>query len=81
MASMADVGEMEVGTGFVVRRILFDGPRARCGGCGLGVGDRAELVERNHASVVVRVAGGRLVRCPLDVACFVEVERAGEAGG
>jgi hypothetical protein len=79
VATVANLAGADTGERFVVRRILFDGPRTQCGTWGLQAGDRVELVERGRGGVLVRDAEGRLIRCPLDVACYVEVvrERAG----
>lgn len=74
MRAVANLAEVGRGERFMVRRILFDGPRVRCGAEGLRAGDRGELVERGRGVVLMRV-GNELVRCPLDVACYVEVVR------
>jgi hypothetical protein len=75
VATVANLAGADTGERFVVRRILFDGPRAQCGTWGLQAGDRVELVERGRGGVLVRDVAGRLIRCPLDVACYVEVVR------
>lgn len=75
MATVANLAGADTGERFVVRRILFDGPRAQCGTWGLQAGDRVELVERGRGGVLVRDVAGQLIRCPLDVACYVEVVR------
>lgn len=57
-----------------VRRILFDGPRVRCGDLGLHEGDRLEVGWWEGGAVVVRRHDGGSVRCPAEVARFVEIE-------
>ncbi len=59
-----------------VRRILFDCLRRRCGELGLHEGDRLHLGERDGESLIVRRGDGGSVRCPTEVARFVEVDAA-----
>jgi len=70
--SLADVAPDEVVT---VRRVLFECLRARCAKLGLREGDRVDVRGRRHSSRVLRTADGRLVRCPPELARFVEVRR------
>ncbi len=57
-----------------VRRILFDGPRTRCSDLGLREGDRLELGRWEGGALVVRRRDGGSVRCPAELARFVEIE-------
>lgn len=60
-----------------VRRIFFDGPRRQCGALGLHEGDRLSGGRWEGASLLVRTGDGGSVRCPVELARFVEVEGAG----
>lgn len=62
-----------------VRRIVFDGVRARCSELGLAEGDRLRVEDRDGEWVRLRRFGGGEVRCPEDLARFVEVDA--EDGG
>lgn len=71
--SLAEVTEEQT---VAVRRILFDGLRVRCGDLGLHEGDRLSLARREGEALLVSTGDGRWVRCPAQVARFVEVEPA-----
>lgn len=73
MQSLAEVG---LDRTVAVRRILFECVRDRCAELGLGEGDRLSVSERAGGGVLVRAGDGRTVRCPTDLARFVEVGRS-----
>jgi hypothetical protein len=59
----------------VVRRVLFDSLRAHCAERGIKPGARVTVVRSGESNVVLWEAGGKVVRCPPEVARFVEVAR------
>lgn len=64
-----------------VRLVLFDSLRAYCADLGLHDGDRVILLEEGSTDVVVRGSGGIVVRCPSDLARFVEAARDESSAG
>jgi hypothetical protein len=58
-----------------VRQVIFDSLRAYCGELGLREGERVTRLEDSPSNVLLRGAGGRVVRCPSEYARFVEVAR------
>lgn len=70
--SLADVEPDEVVT---VQRVLFECLQARCEKMGLREGDRISVRGCHCSTCELRAADGRLVRCPLELARFVEVRR------
>ncbi len=70
--SLAEVAPDEVVT---VRRVLFECLQARCAKLGLREGDRVSVRGRRYSTRVLRKPDGRLVRCPPELARFVEVRR------
>jgi hypothetical protein len=63
------------GEGVTVRQILFDGLRDYCADLGIHEGCRFTLLEGDPSKVLLRGAGGAVVRCPVEFARFVEVAR------
>ncbi len=63
---------MTEGDTVTVRRICFDCVRARCAALGVREGDRVRLAGSGLASVDLE-GEGRVIRCPVDYARFVEV--------
>jgi hypothetical protein len=57
----------------VVRRILFECLRERCGELGLREGDRLSLSRRDREALVLRTGDGGSVHCPVGLARFVEI--------
>ncbi len=68
--SLAEVPPDEVVT---VHRVLFECLQAHCDGLGLREGDRVSVGGELNSTRVLCKADGRLVRCPLELARFVEV--------
>lgn len=71
--SLAEVGPDQM---IAVRRILFECVRDRCAELGVSEGDRLSVSERAGGGVLVRAGDGRAVRCPTDLARFVEIGRS-----
>lgn len=61
----------------VVRRILFECLRERCGDLGLREGDHLRFGRWEGGALLVRKRDGRVVSCPVALARFVEVEGVG----
>lgn len=57
-----------------VRRILFDCLRERCGDLGLHEGDRLRDGGWDGSVLLARRDDGGSVRCPVELARFVEIE-------
>lgn len=72
--SLAEIAPNQMVT---VRRILFDCLRERCGDLGLREGDRLKLGRWEGEVVVVRMGSGAVIRCPAELARFVEIEGVG----
>jgi hypothetical protein len=70
--SLVDVAPGET---VMVRQIVFESPRTYCAELGVHEGDRVTRLESGLSTVLVREASGRVVRCPPDLARFVEVAR------
>jgi hypothetical protein len=58
----------------VVRRILFGCLRARCAELGVHEGDVVSVASHGTPTLVLRRPDRSLVRCPADVARFIEVQ-------
>ena len=71
MRSLAETDPDEM---VAVRRIVFDCVRARCADLGLAEGAAVRVDERTGDWVRVRPVGGVEVRCPAELARFVEVD-------
>jgi hypothetical protein len=69
--------ESDVGRSATVRVILFEGLRERCAELGLREGDRLVVDGRERESLVLRRGTGVPIRCPVELARFVEVEGQG----
>jgi hypothetical protein len=63
-----------VGTSATVRVILFECLRERCAELGLREGDRLVVDGRDRESLLIRNGAGGAVRCPVELARFVEVD-------
>jgi hypothetical protein len=74
--SLAEVGRDEAA---VIRRILFEGLRERCGDLGLREGDRLVSGGCVGETLLLRTREGGSLRCPSALARFIEVEA--EPGG
>ncbi len=82
--SLAEVAPDEV---VIVRRILFECLESHCAELGVREGDRLSVVGESPYSVVggdtpallFRTPDGRLVRCPPELARFIEVHREVDA--
>lgn len=57
-----------------MRMILFEGLRDRCGELGVREGDRLVVDGREGDSLLIRTDSSGALRCPTEVARFVEVE-------
>lgn len=60
-----------------VRRIVFDGVRARCADLGLAEGAAVRVDGQAGGCVLVHAADGAQVCCPAELARFVEVDGDG----
>jgi hypothetical protein len=69
--SLADTTTNEAVT---VRRILFECLQAHCAELGVHEGDLVRVTEEGTATLMLRRPDGSLVRCPPEVARFIEVE-------
>ena len=69
--SLADATTDEVVT---VRRILFGCLQAHCAELGVHEGDLVRVADDGSSTLTLRSSDGRLVRCPPELARFVEVE-------
>ena len=69
--SLAEVTSDEVVT---VRRILFECIRARCAELGVEEGDFVRVGDDGARTLTLRRPDGRIVRCPQELARFVEVQ-------
>lgn len=58
-----------------VRRVLFECVQARCAELGLREGDRVRVGGGRHSTRVLRRMDRRVLRCPAELARFVEVIR------
>jgi len=70
--SLMDVMPDEVVT---VRRVLFECLQAHCAELGLREGDRVRVGGGRRSTRLLRTADGGLLRCPPELARFVEVRR------
>jgi hypothetical protein len=70
----ASLLESPIGHPMTVRMILFEGPRERCGELGLHKGDRLVVDGREGELLLIRKDAARTLRCPVELARFVEVE-------
>lgn len=66
--------ESRVGQNTTVRVILFECLRERCAELGLHQGDRLVVDGRDRDSLVIRKGAGSALRCPVELARFVEVD-------
>lgn len=63
-----------VGRAAIVRVILFDSLRERCGELGVREGDRVVVTGRDGDSLLIRKRAGPELRCPCEIARFVGIE-------
>lgn len=66
--------DSRVGRSATVRVILFEGLRDQCAELGLREGDRLVVDGREAESLVIRSGSGVPLRCPVELARFVEVD-------
>jgi hypothetical protein len=71
------LAEIEPGQAVTVRRILFECLRRQCGELGLHEGDRLSLGGWRGEAILVRTGEGASLRCPTELARFVEVVQEG----
>jgi hypothetical protein len=69
--SLAEIAPDEVVT---VRRILFECLQEHCAELGVQEGDLVSVGEDGSPALVLRKRDGQVVRCPPELARFVEVE-------
>ena len=69
--SLAEATLNEVVT---VRRILFGCLQAHCAELGVHEGDVVRVADDGSEALTLRSSDGRVVRCPPELARFVEVE-------